>query len=200
MPKVPYWRILRRLCPSVSSGEAARPFILSLSKGERGVGLMEVLIGLVLVVTASLATLTYYSYGMGGMGKQENRRAALEIARQRLEQLMTANINCVAGSDSNDGRLFWLTVPGAIAPCTWGRTADTGTPGNPVPVPEPGGVLVNQLPNPMRMETTAQWRDDEPYAGTSTLDTVELSVKVWFTPNTGTDDDSNRVYLRTLRT
>ena len=178
MPKVPYLRILRRLCPSVSWPE-------------RGVGLIEVLIGIVLVTVASLATLTYYSYGMGGVGKQENRRAALEVARQRLEQLMEANITCVAGSDSNDGVKYWLTLNGAIPPCTWGRTKDAG-----IAVQE--NVAVGNLPN-QPMETSVQWRDDEPFAGTTTLDTVELSVKVWFTTNT-TDDNSNRVYLRTLRT
>ena len=193
MPMIPYWRILRRLCPSVS-----RP--------EQGVGLIEVLIGIVLVTVASLATLSYYSYGMGGVGKQENRRAALEIARQRLDQLMAATLTNIAGSDPTDpnyGKLHWLTLDCSTNPCTWGRTADTGTPGNPVPVPEPGGVLVNQLQN-QRMQTTVQ-RIHDTAAGTSatTLDTVELSVKVWFTTNTNpvTDDNnSNRVHIRTLRT
>ena len=176
---IPHWRILRRLYPSMS-------------ESARGVGLIEVLIGLVLIVVASLATLSYYSYALGGVGKQENRRAALEIARQRLERLMEANIDCVAGTDSSDATLYWLTTAGAIPPCTWGRTPNAGS-----PVWE--SVAINKLPSGPRMQTTVQ-RISDPSAGTITLDTVELSIKVWFTPNTGMDDNFNRVHLRTLRT
>ena len=60
---------------------------------KRGVTLIEVLLSIVIVAIASIATLTYFAYAKGGVGKTGNRRAALERARQRLEQMLAANIS-----------------------------------------------------------------------------------------------------------
>ena len=152
-------------------------------RNKRGVSLIEVLIAMLVITVASIATLTYFSYAMGGIGRQGNRRAALERACERLEQLMVANITTVQPAD---GALYWLSCAGS--PCTWTQSA--------APVTE--RVAVDTLPN-QPMQTTVRWVDD-PSAGTVGLDTLEFSVRVWFTGNAGNDDEFNRVHLRTLRT
>ena len=81
---------------------------------DRGVSLVEILVAIVIVVVASIAALSYFSYGMGGIGRQGNRRAALERARERLEQLMAANVTDLEPSDL---AVRWLTCNGS--PCTW---------------------------------------------------------------------------------
>ena len=151
---------------------------------QRGVSLVEILVAIVIVVVASIAALSYFSYGMGGIGKQGNRRAALERARERLEQLLAANVNNLKPSDQ---QLRWLICAGS--PCTW--TLSTGQ--------ALESVAEDDLPS-QKMETTVQWQDD-PAAQTlqSTQDALVLDVKVWFTSNTGSDDDFNRVHVRALR-
>ena len=159
----------------------------------RGVGLPEVLIGMLILVLASIATLSYYAFAKGGIGKQGNRRAALERARERLEQLMTANIDAIPIAQS-DGQMYWLQCNGGT-PCTWVKG------GAGVVVTET--TTVDDFPT-QRMETTAQWRDDTS-TGTAMNDVLEFSVKVWFVPVSTNaavvvpDDGLNRVYLKTVR-
>jgi hypothetical protein len=59
-------------------------------------------------------------------------------------------------------------------------------------------VAVDGVPRPM--QTTIQWLDDPSAQTPNKPDTMELAVKVWFTPNTVSDADVERVHLRTLRT
>ncbi len=158
--------------------------------GRKGVSLIEVLLGLLIVTIASIATLTYFSAGFGSVNKTGNRRAALEQARQRLEELMQTNPDALPASNpllpQNAQPQLWLTCTGA--PCTWASsTAIT-----------PETFTLNGVAN-LREETTLQWTDD-PSAGTTTPDVLALGVKVWFIPNSSVDDDFNRVYVRTLRT
>ena len=150
-----------------------------------GAGLVEVLIGILIVVIAAIGTLSYFSYGLGGIGREGNRRAAMERARERMEELLAANVDQIAGTNLLDGNIYWLICAGP--PCTWNRFAAAIT----------EGVAVNDLLNQV-METRVQLMDDPP-SNTSLLDAVELSVKVWYTGNFGADDDNNRVYLKTLR-
>ena len=159
-------------------------FTKSAYRGMRGVSLIEILVGILIVTVASIAALSYFSYGMGGIGRQGNRRAALERARERLEQLMAANVTDLEPSDQQP---WWITCNGS--PCVWALV--------PVQATEP--VPVDDLPA-QQMETTVQWQDD-PAAQTdeSTRDVLELGVKVWFTSNVGSDDDFNRVHVRALR-
>ena len=56
----------------------------------QGATLIEVLISMLIIVIASIATLQYFGPTKGYIGKSGNRRAALERARERLEQLMAA--------------------------------------------------------------------------------------------------------------
>ena len=152
-----------------------------------GASLIEVLIGLVIVVIASIATLTYFSSALGAVNKTGNRRAALEQVRQRLEQVAEAPLSTLP---PRDGQLYWCD--------------DTDTSGNSCTswiasgTPVSQTVPVDNLPS-QQMQTSVQMIND-PAAGTGTLDVLELGVKVWFTSNTGTDDDFNRVYVKTLRT
>jgi type II secretory pathway pseudopilin PulG len=151
----------------------------------RGGSLIEILIGLVIVLIAVIGSLNQFAIGMGAVGKAGNRRAALERTRERLEQLLAANISLV---QPPDGAQYWLTCTGT--PCTWTRSA----------APVTQAVSVNDLPA-QPIETTIQWVHD-PASGTpaTVRDTLLLGVKVWFTRNTGTDNEMNRVYIRTLRT
>lgn len=155
----------------------------------RGVSLIEVLISIVIIVVASIATLTYFGPTRGYIGRSGNRRAALERARERLDQLLAAALTDLPGVDStlpqNAQPLVWLTC--GVSPCSW--------PSSNVAVAEPVDVE-DQLG--VRMETTFQWRDD-PLANTTKPDTVELGVKVWFRAGS-VDDGFNRVYVKTLRT
>ena len=154
---------------------------------QSGVSLIEILLGLVIVTIASIATLNYFASGFGNIGKQSRRRAALERARERLEQLMATDINQSALQPSNNNQ-YWLRCSGS--PCTWNRFTTRTT----------QNVSVNDLPS-QPIETTIQRLHDSS-AGTSssTLDTTVFGVEVWFTSNTTTHNDLNRVYVRTLRT
>ena len=152
-----------------------------------GVSLVEILLGLLIVTIASIATLRYFASGFGSMGKQGRRRAALERARERLEQLMATDMN-QSVLQPPDNSQYWLTCSGT--PCSWTRSSSRAT----------HTVAVNDLPN-QTIETTIQ-RAHDPSAGTSasTLDTTVFGVEVWFTPNNSIHDNFNRVYVRTLRT
>ena len=154
------------------------------TRPERGVTLVEVLMGTLIVIIASIGSLMYFAYGVGSIGKTGYRRAALERARQRLEQVMAST--SISQLQPPDGQPYWLICSGN--PCTWTRSATRVT----------QTVSVDNLPT-QNIETTVQWVDD-PSAGTATLDTLALGVKVWFTRNAATDDDFNRVYVRTLHT
>ena len=158
---------------------------------KRGATLIEILIGIIIVAIASIATLSYFSYAKGGIGKTGNRRAALERARQRLEQLMEADVTSI--TPPADGAQHWFTCTGT--PCTWSA---------PSAVLVTQNVSVEDLPT-QPIESSVQWVDD-PSAGTSgpsgavIYDALAFDVKVWFTSNFGADDDFNRVHVRTLRT
>ena len=161
-------------------------------RNRKGVTLIEVLISMVLIALASIATLNYFAYAKGNVAKTGNRRAALERARERLEQLMAANISSLPQSDpslpQNGQPVIQLACSGT--PCTWNATA----------TPEP--VQVDDVSS--QMVSTIQWKDD-PSAGTTTPDVVEFAVRVGFVPgwdptDPATDDDFHRVLTKTLRT
>ena len=159
---------------------------------QRGVSLVEILISIVIISVASIATLTYFAYAKGGVAKQGNRRAALERARQRLDQLMEANPDDFEptvdpGLPQDSQPVFWLSCAGS--PCAWSLHSSSFS---------ETGILVEDLGN-QQMETTVQWKDDLS-AGTTTPDVLELGVKVWYMPGTPVvDDEFHRVHVRTLR-
>ena len=155
-------------------------------ESNKGVSLVEVLIAILIVVIASIATLRYFSYGLGGIGKQGNRRAALERARERLEQLLQTNISAFP----QDTTQRWAKCLPATDPCQWALDTNKAT------------ESVSVDGQSRQMETSVQWVDDvdTPPAGEAdVVDTLTMDIKVWFTSNTGADDDFNRVHLRTLR-
>ena len=160
--------------------------------GRKGVSLVEVLIGLLIVVIASIATLRYFAYGLGSVNKQGNRRAALERARERLEQLMAVSSTTIKPTDT---QLYFVKC-NAVGVC--GPLALAADPTD--------TVLVDDLSGqPIR--STVQCVHDS-VAGTpaGTCDVLELSARVWFIPGSsptlgGVDDnDFRRVHIRTLRT
>ena len=152
---------------------------------KNGVSLIEVLLGLLVVTIASIATLTYFSSALGNVNKQGNRRAALERARQRLERLMEVNATTI---QPTDGQLYFVSCNNA------------GACGPPVLVNPNNTVAVDDVPS-LPLQSTVQCIHD-PAAGTpnGTCDVLELSAKVWFIPGSNLDDDFNRVHIRTLRT
>ena len=154
-----------------------------------GVSLIEVLISMLLIVLASIATLQYFGPTKGYIAKSGNRRAALERARQRLEQLMEAPS---ATLPPQDGQLYWCTTAGN--PC--GGWTASGT-----PLAQTGGVPVGNLQGTQPLQVSVQAIHD-PAAGTpvTNFDTTEFSAKVWFLPGPAIDDDFHRVHVRTLRT
>ena len=156
--------------------------LIRVFRQRRGVSLVEILLGLLIVTIDCIGTLSYFAYGMGGIGKQGNRRAALERARERLEQLLATPVGSIQPPDT---QLYWLTCTGT--PCTWTRSSARVT----------QNVSVDDLTS-QPIETTVQWVDD-PSAGTTTPDVLNLGVKIWFLGTT-VDDDFHRVYVRTLRT
>ena len=150
----------------------------------RGVSLIEVLLGIIIVTVASIATLSYFAYGMGGVGKTGHKRAALERARERLEQMLVSPINDMTPSD---GVEHWVSCEAGGNPCKLA---------NPNADPEET-VVVDEHLSEQPVESTVQWFDDPASAGAQNA--LELSVKVWFTANPA-DNEVNRVELRTLRT
>ena len=150
--------------------------------GERGASLIELLVAIVMVALAVICSLAFYSYGGGGIEKEGNRRAAAEFARSRIEELLAANVDTIRPLDAN---LRWLSCAGS--PCTW--TMSTAQ------VFEQ--VNVNSILRPM--ETTVQWVNDPAALGAAGSDTLDLSVRVWYTSRAN-DDQYNRVLTKTLRT
>ena len=154
----------------------------------QGATLIELLVALIIISLAAISSLGFFSYGLGGMGTQGSRRAALEQARERLEQLMQTSVLSIKPPDTT---IRWLTCAGS--PCVW---ALSGAQPDPLEL-----VLVDDFSRPI--ESTVQLVNDPTNDTDGTVpspDALELGVKVWFTPDTGTDDDLNRVFIKTLRT
>ena len=160
---------------------------------KKGATLLELLVALIIIVLAAIASLSFFSLGLGNMGKQGNRRAALERARERLEQLMQTNISSIKPSDT---AIHWLTCTAiGFNPCASFNIVNS--------LPNPNQTVdVDDLPT-QKIEMTVQFVNDttnDTGGGTPVPDTLELGVKVWFTSDTAADNDFNRVYIRTLRT
>ena len=157
--------------------------------GKTGVSLVEILIGLIIVVIASIATLTYFSLALGGVGKTGNRRAALERARQRLEVLAQAGLSVIAPPSLLVGQ----------GPQFISCNVDTGVCTGPLTADPNDTVNVDDLLS-QPLQSTIECKHDTA-AGTpdGTCDVLELGVKVWFMPGSTDDDDFHRVHLRTLR-
>ena len=154
---------------------------------EKGTTLIEILVGILVITILSVTVLNVFANALGGIGKQGNRRAALEVARQRLEELTAASISNITPSDTST---HWLTCTVQVlnGPCTWTiKNANVVTPET---------VAVSDLAT-QRMETTVQLSSSSPL--NPSFDILNLGVKVWFTSRTGSDDDFDRVYLKTLR-
>ena len=148
--------------------------------------LIEVLIAMLVIVIASIATLTYFGPTRGSIGRTGNRRAALEHARKRMEELLDS-----AGTvmPAQDGVRYCCAVAACSTAAVWTACPAVAVSDN-VQV-DVKGVLTN-----VRRETTAQFVSS---AGTATRDIYVLDVKVWFLPGSSVNDDFSRVLLRTVR-
>ena len=163
--------------------KATQPFM----QNRHGVSLIEILIAIIIVVIASIGTLTYFSSGLGNIGRQSNRRAALERARQRLEQLMAAE---VTGMTPPPGPRRFVTC------------ASTGFCGPPTQT-EPNEKIDVEDIGPQPIRSTVECKDDAAaQTSTNLCDVIELTARVWFLPVTSTSTCVNTscVELRTLRT
>ena len=158
----------------------------SYTRSGRGVSLIEVLIGIVIITIAAIGTLSYFSFGLGNVNKQGNKRAALERAREQLEALLAADINTAMPTNNGVETLYWCNA--TPSPCASKTSWVTSVPSK--------TVLVDNAAR--RVEVTAKWRNDAS-VDTPGLETLELGAKVWFMSGS-VDDDFNRVYLKTLRT
>ena len=78
--------------------------------------------------------------------------------------------------------------PSTGTPCVWTLSA----------VEDTDDTSVVGLPN-QTISSTVQWIKD-PTVGTTLPDTLELTVRVWYTNDLGSDSNTDRVLLRTLRT
>ena len=154
---------------------------------KRGYTLVEVLVGILVVAVAAIGALSFFSYGWSGIARQGYRRAAAERAREQMEELAAADVAAFAINNPSDGALYWLICNGS--PCVWTQSN----------VRVVDNVSLGGLFNGQREITAQRVHDRTTETPPATLDAVELSVRVWFTANTGADDDFNRVQLKTLR-
>lgn len=154
----------------------------------RGATLIEVLISFLIIVLASIGTLQYFGVTRGFIGKTGNRRAALERARERVEQFMASKVSDLP---PQDGSCYYCADDTCTGTSWTSYVCGTVPVSDDVPVEDQGRL---------RRETFASFIDDpSANTGVDTLDVYELGVKVWFT-NTATDDEFHRIHLRTLRT
>ena len=158
--------------------------IYKLWKNRRGVSLIEILIGILIIVIASIGTLSYFSVSVGNVGRQSNRRAALERARQRLEELLETNSNLINPSVV-DGIAHPVICDGA-GNCQLNNAAET--------------ISVDDLPSQTLVSTVECKHDGAAGTPGGTCDVLELSAKVWFIPGPTVEDDFHRVHIQTLRT
>ncbi len=169
---------------SLTNSDAARPCSPAVIRRSRGVSLIEVLIAIVVIGVACVGAFAAFSTGLGSVGKQGNRRAALERARERLEQLLSAPLTDMPRADGN---LYWCTAGTTCTSTSWTFSNSALD-----------AVPMNVDGNDRKAQVFAQWVDD-PTNGVGPREIIQIGVKVWYMPGS-VDDDFNRVYLKTLRT
>jgi len=96
---------LDRISPTPGQGLLMKLFPY---KSQDGFSLIEVLIALVILAMVILGGGLYFFYGRLGINREGYRRAALELASQRLEELKAAKWNDIApqSGEISDGYTF----------------------------------------------------------------------------------------------
>ena len=145
---------------------------------EDGFSLIEVLIALVILVIVILGGGLYFFYGHLGINREGYRRAALELASQRLEQVKAADYSEVVLDPPSD-QLYYITY-GSSWEKSEGKTEETIAEDN-----LPDGVMV----------TEAQWVHDD---GGSSYDYLKITVTVKWNIAEWGDNTSNKVELVTF--
>jgi len=144
-----------------------------LLKSEGGFSLIEVLIALVILVIVILGGGAYFYYGRLGINREGYRRAALELASQRVEELRAADYSDIALDPPSD-QLYYITY-GSSWNLSLEKTEDTISEDN-----LSDGVIV----------TEAQWVDE---GSDGSYDYLKVTVTVTWGDNPG-----NKVELVTL--
>ena len=74
----------------------------TLLTSERGVTLIEVLISVFILALIAMGTTQFFVFGRTQINVQGHRRAALERAQQRLEELLASSYDSVAAKTEHD--------------------------------------------------------------------------------------------------
>lgn len=148
---------------------------------ESGFSLIEVLIALVILVIVILGGSLYFFYGRLGINREGYRRAALELASQRLEKLKPAKYSEIIPDDFGpDYGPYYIYG-------SWEKnteeTEDTVAVGN--PSGEENGMMVTKA-EPQEVQ------DDDSYGFLKVTVTVKWDIAQW------DDNTTNKVELVTL--
>ncbi len=167
---------------------------------EDGFSLIEVLIALVILVIVILGGGLYFFYGRLGINREGHRRAALELASQRLEELKVATWNDIApqsGEISESGETFNSSIRYYLLDSgSWNWVQPENLENDP-----PRDAIENLLVgNPSgeengMMVTRAKAQevgDDDSYSFLKTTVTVKWNIAEW------DDNTTNKVELVTL--
>ncbi len=84
---------------------------------EKGTSLVEVMVAIVILALAILGGFVLFSYGRGQIDVQKNRRAAVQLAAQKLEGLKAGNYDSIQAGETTEsislGDLSYVRSTGA---------------------------------------------------------------------------------------
>ena len=166
---------------------------------EDGFSLIEVLVALIILVVVILGGGLYFFYGRLGINREGYRRAALELASQRLEELKASTWSAIApaSGDTSDGYTFDPSIRYyLLGSSSWNWVQPAISENDP---PE-GTIESIAVGNPSREEngmmvTRAEAQEvqvDESYILLKVAVRVKWDIAEW------DDGTSNRVELVTL--
>lgn len=159
---------------------------LSPHNSENGFSLIEVLIALVILVIVILGGGLYFFYGRLGINREGYRRAALELASQRLEKLKAADYSKITPNpDDPDGFDPGYAPYYIVGGDDWNPQEDLAY----------DYVTVGNLTD-QKMLTQAQYIDDDGVG--DSYDYLKITVTVKWNIAEWSDNTTNKVELVTL--
>jgi len=75
---------------------------MSLNNSKRGASLLEVLLALVIVLIVAIGGGAFVYYSTGAVGVERNKRAALEVANARLEEMKARDYEDIIPRETED--------------------------------------------------------------------------------------------------